>query len=335
MIQKISYFLFVFLIVGISSYYFWNKNSSSLQKRSLKILTYSSFAGLYGPGRPLQKKFESFCDCKVEWFIAEDSTALLQRLHILPSIDVVIGFDQLSLVEQGKFKWKKIPPMNRPFYKEVEKWNSDFLIPIDWAPISFIVKDSKEGISHLKKLHHIKSKISFPSPTSSTLGLQFYYWIYETFLGNVKDIKTFLNQMKNKIYGPVFSWSLSYGYFQKGRVSMSLSYITSLAYHIKEEQDFSYKASYFKEGHPYQVEFAAIPESCENCSVAFRFVKFLLSSDSQALIRDKHYMFPVVKDVDKNPSIHFKIPKLISYDRMNEFIKKKDYLLKIWKENLY
>ncbi len=334
MIKKTSYlFLFVFLFLFFI-YLIWNRNFSSPQKKSIKILTYSSFAGLYGAGRFLQAEFEKNCDCKVEWFLAEDSTTLLQRLHIYPAIDVVIGFDQLSIMNQGMYKlqWEKLSFIKKPFYEEARKWRGDFWIPIDWAPIGFIFKNSEENIKELKKLHHVKNKISFPEPVSSTLGLQFYYWIYEVFSGDVHRIKVFLNQMKNKIYGPVFSWSLAYGYFQKGRVSMSLSYLTSLMYHIKEEQNSSYKFSYFQEGHPYQVEFAAVPKSCENCLLAFQFIKFLLSPASQTLIRDKHYMLSVLKN--KNQSF-LKKPTLISYDRLDEFMKNKDSLLKIWKESLY
>jgi len=327
--------LLMILIFSLLSVYFWNKNFKTSPKQKLYILTYSSFAGLYSPGRALQKKFEQFCDCEITWFIAEDSTTLLQRLYLLSNIDVVIGWDQFSALDLKPSQWKDLRLFQKSFYKEIQKWRYNFLIPIDWAPIGFITKKSQTHIKTLKQLPQIEGQISFPEPKSSTLGLQFYYWIYEVFSGHIEHIENFLYQLKNTIYGPVFSWSLSYGFFQKGRVSMSLSYLTSLVYHIKEEQDLSYHFSYFQEGHPYQVEFASIPQKCQNCSLAFEFIQFLMTDSAQSIIRDKNYMFPVLRNLVPSPEVALKNPKMISYNRINEFLKKKDHLLQIWKDILY
>ena len=87
------------------------------QKETVKVLTYSSFAGVYGPGRMIKTQFESLCECKVLWFLAEDSTALLQRFTLLSDIDVVIGWDQITL-KSAKDKSLGGPVFNK---KEVYK----------------------------------------------------------------------------------------------------------------------------------------------------------------------------------------------------------------------
>lgn len=317
-------------------------------KLNLKILTYSSFVGLYGPGKTLQQEFEKFCDCKIEWFVAEDSTTLLQRLFILPSVDLVIGLDQITVMEADLTQWKPVSFLKNNFKnssipKDVQlgksaslsQKKSDFFIPIDWSPIGFISKNQLTNLDRLKDLPKVPWKISFPEPQSSTLGLQFYYWIYEEFQSDLSKIKIFLTQLKTKVYGPVFSWSLSYGYFQKGRVGMSLSYLSSLAYHLKEENIQDYKFNYFQKGHPYQVELAALPKTCKNCKLGTQFLEFLLSPKAQSIVRDKNYMFAVGRTATSSSFFDLKKPQLISYKLLEEFVENKELLLKTWKEFLY
>ncbi|MGI9548754.1 MAG: thiamine ABC transporter substrate-binding protein [Bdellovibrionales bacterium] len=327
MIKKIIY---IFLGLIFFSYCILSIDKTAPTK-TLKVLTYSSFAGLYGPRKDLQKEFESFCECNMVWFVSEDSTALLQRLHLISDIDLVIGLDQFHLWNIKKENWHSIDSIQTSLNKEAMKWKNKFFIPIDWAPIGFIVRN-QPFIHALKELPQIEGRLSFPEPKSSSLGLQFYYWIYEAFGGDLNKIQVFLTRLKTRIYGPVFSWSLSYGYFQKGRVDMSLSYLTSLLYHKKEQQDLSYQFAYFKEGHPYQVEFVGVPKSSQNVSLAFEFIKLLLSPQSQNLIQDKHYMLSVLKE-QKPPALNR--PPLLSYDRMNAFLKDRKNLLKQWKDILY
>ena len=316
-------------------FYFLLQNWKTTKKPYVKVLTYSSFAGLYGPGNTLKKEFEKFCNCKIEWFVAEDSTTLLQRLFVLPSIDVVIGLDQISIKKSKSNQWKDLSflkrKLNESFLKKFPKW----FIPINWAPIGFISKNHQPKIKQLKNLHEISYKISFPEPQSSTLGMQFYYWIYESFDGDTLQIKSFLEKIKSKIYGPVFSWSLSYGYFQKGHVGASLSYLSSLAYHLKEENSQNYQFHYFDEGHPYQLEMVAVPAICSNCDLAIQFVEFLLSPQAQSIIRDKNYMFAVSNVSKKNNLFDLKKPKPISYHLLDNFTENKEELLLIWKKHLY
>ena len=50
----------------------------------------------------------------------------------------------------------------------------------------------------------------------------------------------------------------------------------------------------FKESHPIQVEFAGVPETCQNCDSAIRFVQFLQSDEAQKIVMNKNYMLPII-----------------------------------------
>ena len=334
------FFSLVVLVIILSTFFLLSKTPN---KKTLKVLTYSSFAGVYGPGRIIKEQFKSFCDCELLWFLAEDSTTLLQRFTLVPDIDVVIGWDQITLISAEDEQWEDLSFLEKEFVKTGKQksfnqavfFQNSYFFPLDWAPVGFIYKNKNASVTSLKFLYEMEGKISFPEPRSSTLGLQFYYWIYETFGGDQEQIANFLKKLKNKIYGPVFSWSMAYGFFQKGQTDMSLSYLSSLLYHQKEQAQESYFFAYFEEGHPYQLEYVSVSKESKNKDLAIDFVRFLLSKDIQKQILDKHYMFPVSNELADHKLLSFKQIKLISYKKLDEFIEKKKQLLKLWEKNLY
>ena len=320
------------LILSLISIYVIVQPSS--KKPVLRILTYSSFVSLYGPGRRLQKEFEKTCFCKIEWVVAEDSTGLIQRLALPLKTDLVIGLDQLSLLKTNHLLWKKLSVRKELFVPEVKEFLDSSFIPINWAPIGWIYKaGGLKPPARLLDMPLLQGKISFPDPHSSTLGRQWYYWIYSYFSGRREEIKNFLQKLKPKIYGRINSWSLAYAFFQKGHSDMSLSYLSSLAYHSGENSKSPYRFAYFKEGHPYQVEFAGILKTEKNTAAAF--VKFLLSGSAQTLIMETHYMFPAIKGVSNTVFLKLKPPDLISYKDIKSFQAQQPALLKLWQDTLY
>ena len=307
--------------------------SAPLSKPTLTLLTYSSFGGVYGPARQLRTEFEKICECEVRLLIAEDSTGLLQRLQLKVSVDVVIGLDQISLPAAKKFHWKKHGIPHEKLIPEIRPFQSPLFLPVDWAPIGWIYRDSPQRkIESFTDIFSLKEKISFPEPETSTLGLQLYYWLYIEAGGDMGALKKLVKNLKTTAYGPIASWSLAYGLFRKGRAGMSLSYLTSLAYHRKEEKNFSFQFAYFDKGHPWQVEFAAVPAACRQCPLALQFMEFLLSLPAQKIIRDSHFMFPVVSGVEPAGLFHFKMPGRISYKSLPVFLERKEELFKIWRQ---
>ena len=78
---------------------------------------------------------------------------------------------------------------------------------------------------------------------------------------------------------------------------MVLSYTTSPAYHITYEDDDTYKAAKFTDGHYEQIEVAAKLANNENDELADKFLSFLISKDAQDIIPETQWMYPVIDDV--------------------------------------
>ena len=328
-----------FKIVGVvviafvasgSAYYYY---SCSSDIPSLKVMTYSSFLSPYGSSKEIEKRFEKKCKCRVRWVEAEDSTLMVQKMNTRPDglgIDVVLGLDQITL-EKSK-KWKNLSIYNHPWTRSARYWVSSRAIPISWSPLTFISKKSNTPTSFKSLLNKKwKNKISIPHPLSSTVGLQFYYWIYSSMKRS--EIPKFLRSLKKQIYNMPHSWSASYGLFQRGRAELTFSYQTSLAYHKMKDKK-KYFNSLFKKGHPYQVEYAAIPTTCQNCPLAKDFIKFLLKPEIQKILMEKNYMLPVIRGVDRGtPFAKLKNLPLISYKRVKSFLKNKKSLMKEWEKS--
>jgi thiamine transport system substrate-binding protein len=89
-------------------------------------------------------------------------------------------------------------------------------------------------------------------------------------------------------------WSEAYGLFTKGEAQMVLSYTTSPAYHEIAEKTDRYQAADFSEGHPIQIELAAMTKTA-NADLARQFLKFMISPAFQDIIPENNWMMPVGK----------------------------------------
>ena len=359
--MKRVFWFFFFLVAFVfltRSFYIALKNP--LAPPSLKILTYSSFAGAYGPGNLLKEEFEKHCDCMVQWFLSEDSTLLAQRFYLLPKIDMVLGWDQITKLSSsssnhlkttnpsktaekaGSELWENlslfgknhIHPRFLKLFDSQATWFSDFFIPYNWSPIGFLTKDisQKKQTLQLEDLAKLPGRFSIPEPRTSNLGLQFYYWIYESYEGDLTKIENYLKQIKNKIHGPVPSWSLAYALFRKGQTHLGFSYLSSLLYHEKEEPDQKYFFLSFESAHPYQVELFSISKTAKNKALAFRFAKLLLSKKGQDILRNNNYMFAL----EDHLAIEREAPaQFLKYNLLDSFMNQKPELLDLWQKTLF
>lgn len=326
--------LFLFFILAVFAQIYIISSPSS--KRILRVMTYSSFAGVFGPGDALKKKFEADCLCQVKWIKVPDSTLFIQRLSLRPDgfkTDVVMGLDQLSLRESKQLQWK---PINKDLLdlsiftllKEISNEIGTVFIPYNWSPMTFLSRVPLPRL-RLQDLLHKKYRynISLPAPHTSTVGLQFLYWIWSVFQ---QDTERFLITFKKQLYGLPPSWSTSYALFQRGHVDLSFSYLSSLLYHLQQKQKDFYPVL-FQEKYPFQVELVAVSGFCTECELARQWVEFLLTSKAQEILFQKNYMFPVTKISKKNPYDHLlSNAELISYKHLEVFLDQKDKWLKQW-----
>ena len=320
--------IFAVLTVSIFVWIVFFQKTDHLPK--LKVMVYSSFLSPYGPANEIQKQFEEICNCRLKWMKVEDSTLMIQRLKLRSDglrVDVVLGLDQLTFNTSDQ-KWKKINIKSINFIKKAQKWVQTFAVPISWAPLTFIARKPESLPKNFQSLlkPHFQKKISLPHPRFSTIGFQFYFWVFSLF----KNTKPFLYSLKKQVYTVSHSWSSSYGLFQKKFSQLTFSYQTSIVYHLVEEKT-PYFSARFSEGHPYQVEMAAIPETCIQCKLAQDFLQFLLKENIQKILMTKNYMFPVIQGVDRGtPFETLEELPLISYEKINSFLSKKDEYLKNW-----
>jgi thiamine transport system substrate-binding protein len=126
---------------------------------------------------------------------------------------------------------------------------------------------------------------------------------------------------------------MAYGVFQDKQAAVALSYLTSPVFHWLTEKDESYQAAIFANGHPLQIEYAAVPDSCRECDLAVQFTRFLLEPETQKLIMEKNFMLPVVADAAKGTPFE-KLPTIPirRLEKMPELQRDQDALLKRWRE---
>ena len=226
--KTIFFPIFIFCLLLLTLYVIFQsrilKTSSPSSKKTLKVMTYSSFAGVFGPGQKIKSLFEKEYNCKIKWIKISDSTLFAQRLSLKKdgfNTDVVLGFDQLSILPLQKFSWKKIPVDKKKIIPLGQEFLSSFYIPYNWSPMSFLSRKPLKlaGLDDLLR-SEFKYQISLPSPQTSTVGLQFYYWIWKNFSEKTTD---YLTKLKSQLWVSP-SWSTSYALFQRGHVTFSFSF---------------------------------------------------------------------------------------------------------------
>ena len=115
-------------------------------KPTLTVYTYSSFAGKYGPGKPVKERFEATCGCELNWVTAEDAGSLLGRLRLEgenTKADAVVGLD-MNLVAEAKSlnlfapHGADVKDLTLPI-----QWNDKTFIPFDWGYYAFVYDANK------------------------------------------------------------------------------------------------------------------------------------------------------------------------------------------------
>ncbi len=269
----------------------------------LSIVTYPSFTSLFGPGPELIQIFKSQCNCDVDVVNAGDSVVMLQRLEQHKetfTADLVLGLDPLTKDRaQKNLKWKPIVVDRSAFAAPLADFKDDLFVPFDWSPMSFIYREGEiDPPKSLKDLQQprFRDTLALQNPLTSTPGLQFILWCRAVFGDGALD---FLKSLQPSVAAMTDSWSTAYGIFKRNQAKLVFSYQTSVIFHWSQEKDHRYQAASFIEGHPTQVEFAAIPANCRNCRGAEAFIRLLLSPEGQRILMTKNYMRPVLSQVEQ------------------------------------
>jgi thiamine transport system substrate-binding protein len=266
--------------------------------KTLTIYTYESFTAEWGPGPKVKAAFEKTCDCTVDFVSLADGVALLTRLKMegaATKADIVLGLDN-NLTEEAKatglFAEHKIDTSG----VTVPGGFSDAtFVPFDYGHFA-IVYDTQTVKTPPKSLKDLvngdaNEKLVIEDPRTSTPGLGMLIWMKAVYGDKAPQAWATL---KKRILTVTPGWSEAYGLFTKGEAQMVLSYTTSPAYHEIAEKVDRYQAADFAEGHPIQIEVAAMTRS-GNADLSRKFLTFMISPAFQDLIPENNWMLPVGK----------------------------------------
>jgi len=265
--------------------------------KTLTVYTYDSFTAEWGPGPQLKNTFEEHCGCTVELVGLEDAVAILSRLRFegkdTPA-DLALGLDTNLIAdarESGLFATHGIDTsgLNVP-----GGFADDLFVPYDYGYFAFVYDSTRlaDPPKSLKQLVDDSAGVTLliEDPRTSSPGLGLLLWMRKVFGDGAGEAWA---RLTPKIVTVTAGWSEAYGLFQKGEADMVLSYTTSPAYHITEENETKYRAAPFAEGHLLQVEVAGLLASSKNQDLARDFLAFLVSRQAQAVLPTTQWMYPV------------------------------------------
>lgn len=267
-------------------------------KPTLTIYTYDGFAAEWGPGVPLKEGFEKTCGCTVNWVAADSSIGTLRRVQLegeTTEADIIVGLDTAIAGEAratGLFAEHGLALDNLVLPGQ---WTDAQFVPFDYSHFAFMhdTDSMPQPPASFEELIALPEdvKIAIQDPRSATPGLGLVLWVKAAYGDRAGEI---WQGLAPHILTVTREWSESYSLFLEGEVDMVLSYTTSPAYHILEEDDETIKAALFNEGHLPQIEVAGILKSSENQDLARDFLAYLTSPEGQAVIPTTNWMFPVV-----------------------------------------
>jgi thiamine transport system substrate-binding protein len=266
--------------------------------KTLTIYTYESFTADWGPGPKVKAAFEKVCGCKVNYVSLADGVAILTRLKMeggATKADVVLGLDN-NLTEETKATGLLAEHGLDTSGVDVPGGFVDpYFVPFDYGHFA-IVYDTQTVKNPPKSLKELvegdpKEKLVIEDPRTSTPGLGMLLWVKSVYGDKAPEAWA---RLKKRILTVTPGWSEAYGLFTKGEAQMVLSYTTSPAYHMIAEKVSRYQAADFAEGHPIEVEVAAMTRT-GNADLARQFLKFMISPAFQDIIPENNWMMPVAK----------------------------------------
>lgn len=267
-------------------------------KPVLTIYTYDGFASEWGPGVPLKEGFEATCECTVNFVGADSSISTLRKVQLegaSTEADILLGLDTAIAGEARATGLFADHGLDLPGLTLPEAWSDAQFVPFDYSHFAFMHDSDTMPVppKNFEELIALPDsvKIAIQDPRSATPGLGLLLWVKAAYGDRAPEIWAGL---KPKILTITREWSESYALFLDGEADMVLSYTTSPAYHIFDEDDHSIKAALFEEGHFPQIEVAGILKSSDQQELAAQFLAYLASAEGQKVIPTTNWMFPVV-----------------------------------------
>ena len=269
------------------------------EKPTLTIYTYDAFAASWGPAPKIKKAFEKEYNCTLKFVGLSSSIGALRKIQLegkRTKADIILGLDT-SIAQVAKKTGLFLPyELNISKLDLPAPYNDDTFTPFDYSFFAFVynteklknIPDSFDALANMPK----EFKVVIQDPRSSTAGLGLLLWV-KSIYGDKAG--AYWKRLAPHILTITKGWSEAYGLFLKDEADMVLSYTTSPAYHIIDENRTDIKAAAFKEGHYGQIEVAAILKSSKHQALAKQFLAFLHTQTFADIIPTANWAYPVVK----------------------------------------
>jgi thiamine transport system substrate-binding protein len=269
------------------------------EKPTLTIYTYDAFAASWGPAPKIKQAFEKKHYCHVRFVGISSSIGALRKIQLegkRTKADILLGLDT-SIAQVAKKTGLFVPhELNITKLELPAPYSDDTFTPFDYSFFAFVydvnrlknVPDSFEALATMPK----DFKIVIQDPRSSTAGLGLLLWVKSVYGDKAGE---YWKRLAPYILTITKGWSEAYGLFLKGEADMVLSYTTSPAYHIVEENKTNIKSIPFKEGHYGQIEVAAVLKTSKHQMLAKQFLAFMHTQTFADIIPTANWAYPVVK----------------------------------------
>ena len=305
--------------------------SNGTSSNEVVIWTYNSFNSEWGPGPDVARVFEEQTGIKVNWVNHRDAGSIVSRLLLEgenADADIILGLDQnlaVRVIESGLLATYR-PRGAENIFPELILDPQFYLIPFDYSffAINYDSVRLANPPTSLEDLTHPRfaNSLILLDPRTSSPGLGFFAWVKHVYGENWLD---YWQRLQPSILTIAESWSSGYGLYTRGEAPLVLSYTTSPAYHLEYENTDRFRAIIFSNGHPLQIEAAALLRNARNRSNAMRFLDFMLSPVFQEIIPLTNWMYPVI-DIPLPASFDFNpksdrplMPGPVSEDELNEW----------------
>jgi thiamine transport system substrate-binding protein len=269
------------------------------EKPTLTIYTYDAFAASWGPSPKIKQAFEKEHNITLKFVGLSSSIGALRKIQLegkRTKADILLGLDT-SIAQVAKKTGLFIShELNTSKLDLPAPYYDDTFTPFDYSFFAFVydknklkkVPDSFEALASMPK----DFKIVIQDPRSSTAGLGLLLWVKSIYGDKAGE---YWKRLAPHILTITKGWSEAYGLFLKGEADMVLSYTTSPAYHMVEENKTNIKSAPFKEGHYGQIEVAAVLKSSKQQALAKEFLAFMHTKTFADIIPTANWAYPVVK----------------------------------------
>jgi len=281
--------------------------AGTAQAGTLTVLAPDYFGSSWGPGPAIKQGFEDRCECTLDYRTGDVLPRLMLEGPRLQA-DVVIGLgtDELLRARQsGLFAphGQDLAPLTVPV-----EWTDDRFIPFNWSYAAFVYDKTRleaPPASFAELIERDDISLIWQDPRSSGAGLALMLWVDHLY---GEDAHRIWQNLAAKTVTVTAGWSEAYGMFTDGEADMVLSYTTSPAYHIAEEDDDTKAAAIFDEGHYFIAEAAGILAGAAQPDLARQFMDYILSQEFQSMIATANWSYPSALPRDDWPQVFRDLP---------------------------